>query len=1389
MTLRGSTVSNLSTSVFNQASSLLSGADARKTTDTAANLVSWLTGQITISNPPTGMTFITNTTARAGDYSATANWEDQKLLRVESNGLNLTDLHFRDVTVNYAGGTGENVVNGFIGNSHSNTTDAWLGNLTGNAFTNLTVDFAGFNDATWLAGGGIVGVRATGEYAASASASMDDIEGNLFKDITIITRAVGLGGSAYIEGGGIIGVDAVSSPDAVPGHARIAELSSNFFTGIQIRSDDIILGGGLVGVNNNSQVNDANTTYARLGIVSGNVFGNGVAGDITVTSNFSLRGGGVIGVSGLSNAAVQLDWLTGNVFAGIDVTSTTSYIKGGGIVGLQSNDNINDKYAPFTASPVHSYLNVADGNLFLNTNVTAGTYLDGGGIIGLRANTGSASLNGLTNNIFKGLTVTSGEYLHGGGVVGVSSATAGNIVNAQSNWFDEIGVTVQGELEGGGVIGVNAGVLNAGNESVIGFVMDNTFKELDINVVNGIEGGGVIGGHTATGPISPITGSVGIQRNRFTGVRVDSTGDLAGGGVIGFDADAGTAIITSVAGNLFDDVHVNPNVTGGNISGGGVLGVNSSGAGIDDAALFESLSENSFTNLTVSGNAISGGGVIGANAEHGHAGIASLDGNRFSDLTVNTAQQIQGGGVVGVYSGGTSGNNIAYIREITRNTFSGLNVTAGTYIDGGGIVGATGETHSSAPGQIMGIGLIDSSVFTGNTVTAQNGQIMGGAVYSYGSFNTLTIRDSEFSGNRFNSTSSGIARVYGTVAVDTGLSGPDNTTTPNSVILTATAGKSTIFLDNQITDTATRANSLYFGAIRNPGASGTPDDPESDAQLTIDPQAGGTVALYDPILVNQTDDPENPAAGVGSRTFAMTVQGSGKFLWGGQNAFYVSAYSAGTNSVDNTVTFNSGSMTTLLSGMTLFAENHNFTLNPGGQINVMGGDAALTGLGELGNELTVNQANLNGNLHFNLNAPTVVLNDDSTALLKIHSPNATDIGGATVSLGNFGSASDATLAPGDKFYLIDTDSNNLLANDPANNMAYARQGLTRGYNFIIDKEGASGNAADEKQLVARLLRGVVPAKEARILTEGRSASLALLGQTADWLADHSYQQADLALRRGEKHAAFGGVDGSRIRADTGSHVNLHGNMMLAGLASRSDSSDSSFLFGGYFEGGYANYNIHGKFGHPDSPNMKGKGNLRFYGFGLMARQRWDSGFRLEASARAGRLENRFHSHDLTDPTTGAMAKYNLHTAYFGAHVGAGYEHELDEHSRLDFVARYYWARQNGKSVTLGNGERVKFQGDDSSRVRVGSRYTYVKDETHSYYVGLAYEYEFDHRTRASSYGNDFSVPTLKGSSGVGEIGMIVYPRGNERFSAEFGLQGYTGKREGVSGGIRVGWKF
>ncbi|MDR2756803.1 MAG: hypothetical protein LBC20_13960, partial [Planctomycetaceae bacterium] len=367
------------------------------------------------------------------------------------NGLGFENILFENVTISYdstPSGNERKFVNGLIGNSYiagstssnqlipgSGDYGTSLGKLTGNAFSNIDVILKGTKDTNYLAGGGIIGVRNTGEYAKgstshknqqnSLSAEMDIVSGNYFHDINITTTdtinktlSYNATTSAYIEGGGIIGVNGVSSPDTSIGHALLKGLEKNAFTDIHILSNDVLLGGGIVGVNNNSKDTtgtiSSNPTYAKMEYVTGNIFGNGIDKSITVDIGYSLRGGGVIGLNGLGSAQIDLPKLNENVFAGIDVTAGT-YIKGGGIVGLQNNDDDYNKdttskdttsIADFEAA----YVNATDisKNVFVNLNVQVGNYADGssqylqgGGVIGLRSNKGVVILKNLKENVFK----------------------------------------------------------------------------------------------------------------------------------------------------------------------------------------------------------------------------------------------------------------------------------------------------------------------------------------------------------------------------------------------------------------------------------------------------------------------------------------------------------------------------------------------------------------------------------------------------------------------------------------------------------------------------------------------------------------------------------------------------------------------------------------------------------------------------------------------------------------------------------------------------------------------------------------------------------------------------------------------------------------------------
>ncbi|MDR1083782.1 MAG: hypothetical protein LBP22_02740 [Deltaproteobacteria bacterium] len=56
-------------------------------------------------------------------------------------------------------------------------------------------------------------------------------------------------------------------------------------------------------------------------------------------------------------------------------------------------------------------------------------------------------------------------------------------------------------------------------------------------------------------------------------------------------------------------------------------------------------------------------------------------------------------------------------------------------------------------------------------------------------------------------------------------------------------------------------------------------------------------------------------------------------------------------------------------------------------------------------------------------------------------------------------------------------------------------------------------------------------------------------------------------------------------------------------------------------------------------------------------------------------------------------------------------------------------------------------------------------------------------------GRPIGSPSLKGSSGIFELGLAVRPAPSKPWSIDLGVQGYAGKREGFSGSVSVRLEF
>ena len=398
-------------------------------------------------------------------------------------------------------------------------------------------------------------------------------------------------------------------------------------------------------------------------------------------------------------------------------------------------------------------------------------------------------------------------------------------------------------------------------------------------------------------------------------------------------------------------------------------------------------------------------------------------------------------------------------------------------------------------------------------------------------------------------------------------------------------------------------------------------------------------------------------------------------------------------------------------------------------------------------------------------------------------------GAGTASTINVGIDGGATpFKKGDSITLIDASAGSLDAagiNTTADGTGM--QGVTLSYKFAL---AAVGN----KLMATVAGEGAIVNKQTKALSEGFLGGAALLGQGADLAAGQGTESAMRAAAAsgsgGAGLAGFGGISAGSMRYNTGSHVDVNSVSMLAGIAKGFDAAPGRLTTGAFFELGNGSYDTYNSFAN--SPSIKGDGNTYYLGGGLLARLDFaDTGpgnFYSEISGRMGKAHNEYDNSDMKD-SQGRNAHYDSSSLYYGLHVGGGYIWNILEEASLDLYAKYFWTRQEGDSVTLSSGESMHFKKVDSQRTRLGARFTYVLNEYVSPYAGAAWEHEFDSKARSTVNGLGVDSPSIEGDTGVGELGLNISPAPALPLTIGLGVQGYTGKREGVTGSLDLKWEF
>jgi outer membrane autotransporter protein len=110
-------------------------------------------------------------------------------------------------------------------------------------------------------------------------------------------------------------------------------------------------------------------------------------------------------------------------------------------------------------------------------------------------------------------------------------------------------------------------------------------------------------------------------------------------------------------------------------------------------------------------------------------------------------------------------------------------------------------------------------------------------------------------------------------------------------------------------------------------------------------------------------------------------------------------------------------------------------------------------------------------------------------------------------------------------------------------------------------------------------------------------------------------------------------------------------------------------------------------------------------------------------------------------------------------------------------------------VIISTGEGINFEDVTSQRSRTGVRYSRTVNDYLTPYIGAAFDYEFDGQSAATTNGFRIESPSMKGATGAGEVGIKFTPSADSPFSMEVGAQGYTGKREGVTGNLMLKLEF
>ena len=1021
----------------------------------------------------------------------------------------------------------------------------------------------------------------------------------------------------------------------------------------------------------------------------------------------------------------------------------------------------------------------ASGN---RVEVSGGTL--SGGVNGGETTSGNATGNSVD---FSNVTAT---YVQGG-YSGSGSATGNSLAirsgTVQNNAFGGYVDSGSGEASGNSVTFNGGSVANNiyGGMSAAGLAQNNS-----VTMTNG-SAKWLLGGYSANGNVigKSVKVSGGTGQSNVKGGFVASGSGKATGNIVNIsgNADLSGAVVaggSSPDGDAFTDNTLNKNSDATVNIARNFASVNFGYSGTANIGELDSTPTGSaLSGVTVNTNAnnVSFDGVISGSGSMTKAGAGTLilsGTNTYSGGTTISAGTLSIGSDTNIGSGTNTIGNKGTLLLSGNGTY-----TNDWTLSGAGSAIAT-DNNNTLSGVLSGNGGL-TKTGTGTLTLTGNNTYAGGTAINDG-----TLKGNIASGTDLSIAASAIYDGDNKARSVGGLNGGGKIL--NTDGLTVQSGDFAGFIDNSNTSlTKTGAGTLTLTG-NNAYTSGTTI---SEGTLKGNIASGTDLS----IAASATYDGDNKARSVGDlngggnifNTDGLTVQ-SGTF--GGvidNSNTSLTKTGAGTLTLSGTNTYTG--MTTVRSGA--LALGSDLTSN---QLTLYGGTVFDRGSHNhnLDNGiLSVNGANGQSAMYKgDLSARNATLNFISPVhptqpLLRV--TGDADVSGSAC---NVGLAGGTSLASGSTLTLLEVDPDKTLT---ANNLQRGN-GIVQIGSTVAHDITADVNLDPTTRRLNAVTAQVSPGRatdQSKALSEGFLGGLALNLQGADLVAGRgmdSAVRASSGTDDAERHgfAGFGALSGGSLRYNTGSHLDMNSLSLLTGLAWGIDLAPGRLTLGAFFEYGNGSYDTHNSF--TNAASVDGDGNAYYLGGGILARMDFvnigPGRFYAEASGRAGKTHNEYDSSDLRD-AAGRKADYDSSSPYYGLHFGTGYVWNINDAATLDLYGKYFWTRQQGDSVGLSTGEHLSFDDINSSRLRFGGRFAYILNEHVAPYIGAAWEHEFDGKARATTNGFDIDAPNLHGNTGIGELGLSLTPSADLPLTIDLGVQGYTGKREGVTGSLMVKWEF